>query len=117
MALVRVEHLHVEAERLEHAHAAHAEEDLLLQPVLDVAAVEAVGDLAHVGFVVVDVGVEEVERCTADVRSPHLRVQGASGELDARPRMPSHKVSAIAYGSRFGYRSCCQPSWERLWRK
>ncbi len=78
VALVRVEDLHVEPERFEHAHAAHPEEDLLLQPVLDVAAVQAVGDLAHVGLVVVDVGVEEVERGAADVGPPHLRVQACA---------------------------------------
>ena len=95
MAFVRVEDLHVESERFEHAHAAHPEEDLLLQPMLDVAAVEAVGDLADVGRVLVDVGVEQVERHAADVGTPHLGVQRSPGEVDVT-RTPSHSVSAIA---------------------
>ena len=46
VALVGVEHLGVDAERVERPHAADAEQDLLAQPVLGVAAVEAVGDVA-----------------------------------------------------------------------
>ena len=44
VALVGVEHLRVQAERPQRPHAADAEHDLLAQPVLDVAAVQAVGD-------------------------------------------------------------------------
>jgi hypothetical protein len=46
------------AHGLEGAHAADAEEDLLAQPVLGVAAVEAVGHLATGLVVLLDVGVE-----------------------------------------------------------
>ena len=44
VALVGVEHLGFEAEGAQDAHAADAEDDLLAQAVLGVAAVEAVGD-------------------------------------------------------------------------
>ena len=43
MALVRVEDLHRHAERLECPNPTDAQEDLLSQPVFDVASVEAVG--------------------------------------------------------------------------
>ena len=52
----------------ERAYAAHAEQQLLAQPVLGVAAVEAVGDVAVVGAVLLDVGVEQQQRHAADVR-------------------------------------------------
>ena len=44
VTLVAMEELLLDAELLQHEHAAHAEEDLLLQAVLPVATVEAVGD-------------------------------------------------------------------------
>ena len=56
---------------VERPHAADAEQDLLAEPVLDVAAVEPVGDRAELGRVLLDVGVEEVERHAADVGPPH----------------------------------------------
>ena len=93
----------VDAERLERAHAADAEEDLLAEPVLDVAAVEPVGDLRSVGRVLVDVGVEQVQRHAADLGPPHLRRRsGCAGEVDRRPARRRTGVSAIAYGSRSG---------------
>ena len=83
VALVGVEHLGVDAERVERPHAADAEEDLLAQAVLGVAAVEPVGDLAQVVGVLVDVGVEQVERDAADVGPPDLR-RGAAGRRGRR---------------------------------
>ena len=72
VALVGVEHLGVDAERVEGPHAADAEEDLLAQAVLGVAAVEPVGDRRGARRVVrLDVGVEQVERHPADVGPPH----------------------------------------------
>jgi hypothetical protein len=49
VALVGVEHLRMDAERPQRPHAADAEDDLLAQPVLGVAAVEPVGDGDGVG--------------------------------------------------------------------
>ena len=49
MALVAVEHLRVDPEGPQGAHAADAEDDLLAQAVVRVAAVEAVGDGDAVG--------------------------------------------------------------------
>ncbi len=82
VALVGVEHLGLDAERFEGAHAADAEQDLLLQPVLGVAAVQPVGDGAQLGRVLVDVGVEQVQRHPADVGAPHLGDERPAAQLD-----------------------------------
>ncbi len=82
VALVRVEHLRVDAQRAERPHAADAEEDLLAQAVLGVAAVEAVGDAAQLGRVLVDVGVEEVQRDPTDLRLPDAGDERGAGEVD-----------------------------------
>ena len=82
VALVGVEHLGVDAERVERAHAADAEEDLLTQPVLGLAAVEPVGDGAQVGSVLLDVGVEQVQRHPSDLRLPHPCHQRRAGQVD-----------------------------------
>ncbi len=50
--------------------AADAEHDLLAQPVLDVAAVQPVGDRRDLGAVALDSGVEQVQRDPADVDLP-----------------------------------------------
>ena len=75
VALVGVEHLGgrcagdaaVGAQR---AHAADAEQHLLLQPVLAAAAVQPVGDPALGGVVLLDVGVQQQQRHAADLRDP-----------------------------------------------
>ncbi len=81
--LVRVEHLRLRAAgqrgvRPDRLDAAHAEQELLEQPVLAAAAVQPVRDVALGGFVVLDVGVQEQQRHPADRGLPDLRVQGAT---------------------------------------
>ena len=90
VALVGVEDLRrgVPGHRAVGAHRPHAadpDEDLLADAVLGVAAVEAVGDLAQVGVVVLDVGVEQQQRHAADRGHPHPRPQHAAlghGDVD-----------------------------------
>ena len=82
VALVGVEHLGVDAERVEGAHAADAEEDLLAEAVLGLAAVEPVGDRPQVGRVLLDVGVEQVQRHPPDLRPPHARHERRAGQVD-----------------------------------
>ena len=72
VALVGVEHLGLEAEGAQRPHPADAEHDLLAQPVVLVAAVEAVGDGDAVGGVALDVGVEQVQRDAPDVGAPDV---------------------------------------------
>ena len=82
VALVGVEHLGVDAERVEGAHAADAEEDLLAEAVLGLAAVEPVGDGAQVGGVLLDVGVEQVQRHPTDLGLPHAGHERRAGQVD-----------------------------------
>ena len=83
VALVGVEHLRVEPERLQRAHAADAEQDLLADAVLGVAAVQAVGHRATFRGVAVDVGVQQVQPDPADVGPPDLGLEGLAGQVDA----------------------------------
>ena len=85
VTLVGVEHLRVQAERAQHPNATDAEDDLLAQAVLDVAAVQPVGDGRDLGAVAVDRGVEQVEVDPADVDLPHVEPGGVAGDVDARP--------------------------------
>ena len=62
VALVHVIHVYMQAQSVGHAHAAHAEHDLLLQAIVGVAAVEVVGEPAIPARVSVEVGVEQVDR-------------------------------------------------------
>ena len=80
---------------LQRPDAADAEQDLLAQPVLGVAAVEPVGDTADLVAVLLDVGVEEVQGHPADVRLPQLGHQRelVGGEVDLDP-------DALAAGER-----------------
>ena len=84
VALVDVEHLRVDAEGPQRPHAADAEDDLLAQAVVRVAAVEAVGDRDAVGGVALDVGVEQVQRRLLPTSARQTRiVTVVAGEVDA----------------------------------
>ncbi len=50
-----------------------------------VAAVETVGDATDIGWVVVDVGVEQVERNAAHVGAPYAGDERRAGEVDLDP--------------------------------
>ena len=82
VALVGVEHVRLQAEGAERPHAADAEHDLLAQPVVLVAAVQAVGDGDAVGGVALDVGVEQVEGDAPDVGPPDVAPHRVAGEVD-----------------------------------
>src|SRR3546814_10761685 len=82
VALVGVEHLSVDPERIEGPHTADAEEDLLAQAVLGVASVEAVGYAAHLRRVLVDVGVEQVQRDAPDLGLPDASHERRARQVD-----------------------------------
>ncbi len=89
VSLVQVEDRRLEAEAAQHAHAADAEHELLPQPVLAVAAVERVGDVARPVGVALDLRVEQVERDAADPHAPDAEphrheLAVVVGELDDR---------------------------------
>ena len=102
VALVGVEHRGVDAERLEGPHPADAEEDLLAEPVLGVAAVEPVGDERRsVGFSV-DVGVEQVQRACGRPRRCHTWARRCSPARSSSTRTSSHSAIDMAYGIEVG---------------
>jgi hypothetical protein len=82
VALVGVEHLRLDAEGAQGPDPADPEQDLLAQPVLASAAVQAVGDGPLGGGVLVDVGVEQQQRRPADLGPPHLGVEHGVGQVD-----------------------------------
>jgi hypothetical protein len=89
VALVGVEDLGREAERVQGAHPADAEQDLLPEAVLAAAAVEPVGHRALAWSVALDVGVEQEQRHPADVRPPELGPQRhAVGQAHVDPQRP-----------------------------
>ncbi|CAH0295935.1 hypothetical protein SRABI128_04027 [Microbacterium sp. Bi128] len=66
---------------------AHAQQELLLQPVVSAAAVQAVGDAAGSLVVARNVGIQQQQRHTSDVGPPHVRQQAPAlgkrqGDLD-----------------------------------
>ena len=84
MALVGVEHLRRRvaggrAVRADGPHPADADEDLLPDALVLVAAVEPVGDAAQVRLVLLDVGVEQQQRHPPDGRLPHPHAERAAG--------------------------------------
>ena len=94
MALVRVEHLGLDAAGGERLDAADAEQDLLAQAVLVVAAVEAVGHVALGRRVLGHVGVEQQQRHPADLDAPERGVQDAARERHCDPQTPSRRARA-----------------------
>ncbi|BAS07397.1 hypothetical protein AHiyo4_08190 [Arthrobacter sp. Hiyo4] len=82
MALVGVEHLGrggsgellVRAQRLD---SAHPQQELLLEPVVSAAAIEAVGDAARGVVVTGNVGVQQQEGNASDVGTPDVCQQSA----------------------------------------
>ena len=107
VALVGVEDLGLRvpgdrAVRADGAHAADADEDLLADALVLVAAVEPVGDAAQVGVVLLDVGVEHQQRHPPDRGLPDARLEhlpGGHRDLDEHllARGPGRSVS----GARF----------------
>ena len=86
VALVGVAHGRPQARDLEGTHAADAEDDLLPDPHVDVAAVEAVRDLAIRGTVRGQVRVEEQEGRPADPHAPDQEVDVPLGDAHGHDR-------------------------------
>ena len=83
MALVGVEHLGMDTEGAQRLDPADPEDDLLTDAVLDIAAVEPVGDplrfLAVAGYR----GVEQVQRHPSDVDPPDRHGEVFAGHVEA----------------------------------
>jgi hypothetical protein len=83
VALVHVADGRLDADGVQGAQAADAEQDLLSNPHLAVAAVEARSDAAQLGRVFGQVGVEQVEFDAAHIDEPDLDSEGVRAEVDA----------------------------------
>ena len=81
MALVHVIDLGLAAEGVEERDAAEAEDGLLTEAVVGVAAVEVVGESAVPGVVAVDVGVEEEDGNDVAGDSDDVEAPGADEDL------------------------------------
>ncbi len=88
MPLVHVVDAGLDSHGFQRAIAADAEQDLLLESRLAVAAVELVGDIPILGARILrDVGVQQVERHSADIDAPDARHHVAPRKLHRnRPR-------------------------------
>ena len=85
VALVGVEDLRMDVEGAQRPDAADAEDDLLAEAVLLVAAVEAVRDRNDLRRVLRHVRVEEIERDAAHVDAPHVDLGGDARRVRLRP--------------------------------
>ena len=119
---VQVEHRRRRTQRAQDAHAANAEDDLLLDAHLAIAAVEAGRELAIPGRVLLEVGVEQIE--LARVRGARATPPRAPIDRRAAPRRCTGWPSGVVAGSigasaqfSFSYDSSCQPSADTCWWK
>jgi hypothetical protein len=80
VTLVQVQHTRLGADERQGVDPSDAQDELLLDPRLEVAAVEARGDLPIPRSVLLDVGVEQVQPRPSDRRGPQLRRDHAAGE-------------------------------------
>ena len=74
----------IDAERLQRAHAADAEDDFLLDAGLAVAAVQPRRQLAVPGRVLFERRVEQIQRDAAEPQAPHRDQHGAIAERHRR---------------------------------
>ena len=102
VALVEVQQPRLDAHRLERAHAADAEQDVLRQAGVGLADVEPRGDPARADVVLRPLGVEQVQRHPADVDAPDLGGDlgpaDRHGDRDRRAVRPGHERGGQALG-------------------
>jgi len=79
MAFVHVINVYAVTQGVEHAHAAHAQDDFLLQTVVGVASVEVIGQTAIPGRVLRQVGVQQIDRNDVTGASRHVIAPCANG--------------------------------------
>src|SRR5712691_2132889 len=93
VSLVEVEHPRHHAELSQRPHSTDPEHDLLAQAAVRLGHIEPVGDGAQVGWVGLQVGVEQEQRYAPDLRAPdadlHLAIPDRRVDLDALH--PSHR--------------------------
>ena len=85
--LIGMKHLLFHTEQLEGSYPADAEQYLLANPVFLTTTIEAVGDRATLGVVVVDVGVHEIQRDAPHLGQPDAGPQGGAGQIHLHMRL------------------------------
>ena len=85
MSLVEVEHARLDPEHPQRSDRAHAEEGVLAEARQRVALVEPGGDPAVDRVVLVELGIEEVERHPTDLRPPDVEGHRAAVERELSP--------------------------------
>ncbi len=122
VAFVQVEDAGRDAQGLESAQAADAEQQFLANADAQVAAIEPRRELAILRSIAFDVGVEQQKIAAADFYAPDFGADASAAGFDfnadraCRPvrwRLPS----AIESTSVSRYSSRCQPLISRRWRK
>ena len=104
VAFVQVEDAGFDAERLQRADAADAEDDLLLDARLAIAAVEPRRQLAIPRRVLLEVGVEQVQRHAAEAHAPDRDQHRAIAERhrgDARLAVAASVAGSIGASAQF----------------
>jgi hypothetical protein len=83
VALIHVAHLGLAAQGVQQMNAAEAEDGLLAEAVVGIAAIEVVGELAVPGIVALHVGVEQKDRNHVARDADDVKTPGAEGDLAA----------------------------------
>ena len=76
MAFVDMHRGGLDAQRPQHVHTADAQHDFLAQALLGVGRVQTMGNRAIPGLIGIELGIEQINRNPADVRSPNEHVDG-----------------------------------------
>src|SRR6266850_2559230 len=85
MSLVEMADVRLDANRLQHPPSTDAENDLLLQAQLAVAAIELAGNASIRRCIRRIVGVHQIQPHTADLHLPHANPYGRTGNGDRKP--------------------------------
>ncbi len=82
VTLIAMIDISLDAKLVEESYATHAEDNLLLEAVLPVTAIERVSESAILGIVEWVVSVKEIERDAAYVDAPNLQLNLTAREVD-----------------------------------
>ena len=81
VAFIHVPHCRIVAQRAQRAHAADAQNDLLLQAAFQIAVVQARGEFPIGRRIALDIGIDQEQRHAAHLDVPQARVHHPIGHL------------------------------------
>ncbi len=82
MPLVQMHHVRLKPQGVQGANAANAQDNLLLDAHLVVAAIQFIGNILVFLRIVRDVGIEQIQGDAAHLRPPDLDANGATGQVN-----------------------------------